>query len=74
MNNNTRNTPWLLWTFKALMDLVEGIIKLTGRLVASVIGLAIMIVGVVLTALVITAPLGIPMIIFGFLLMVHGIF
>jgi hypothetical protein len=74
MNNNTRNTPWLLWPFKALMDLVEGIIKLTGRLVAAIIGLAIMIVGVVLTILVITAPLGIPMIIFGFLLMVRGIF
>ena len=74
MNNNAQNTPWLLWPFKALMDLIEGIIKLTGRLVAAVIGLAIMIVGVVLTALVITAPLGIPMIVFGFLLMVRGIF
>jgi len=74
MNNNAQNTPWILWPFKALMDLIEGIIKLTGRLVAAVIGLAIMIVGVVLTILVITAPLGIPLIIFGFLLMVRGIF
>ena len=40
MNNNAQNTPWLLWPFKALMDLIEGIIKLTGRLVAAVIGLA----------------------------------
>ena len=74
MNNNAQNTPWLLWPFKALMDLIEGIIKLTGRLVAAVIGLSIMTVGVVLTMLVITAPIGIPMIIFGFLLMVRGIF
>ena len=74
MNNSAQNTPWLLWPFKVLMDLIEGIIKLTGRLVAAVVGLAIMIVGVVLTALVITAPPGIPMIIFGFLLMVRGIF
>jgi hypothetical protein len=74
MNNNAQNTPWLLWPFKALIDLIEGIIKLTGRLVAAVIGLAVMIVGVVLTALVITAPLGIPMIVFGFLLMIRGIF
>jgi hypothetical protein len=56
------------------MELIEGIIKLTGRLVAAVIGLAIMVVGVVLTVLVITAPIGIPMIIFGFLLMLRGIF
>ncbi|MDP2965534.1 MAG: hypothetical protein Q8N39_05770 [Pelolinea sp.] len=74
MNNTTQQTPWLLWPFKVLMGLIEGIIKLTGRLVAAVIGLAIMIVGIVLTALVITAPLGIPMIVFGFLLMVRGIF
>jgi hypothetical protein len=74
MNNTTQQTPWLLWPFKMLMSLIEGIIKLTGRLVAAVIGLAIMIVGVVLTALVITAPLGIPLIVFGFMLMVRGIF
>jgi hypothetical protein len=74
MNQNAQNIPWLLWPFKALMDLIEGIIKLSGRLVAAVIGLAVMIIGVVLTILVITAPLGIPMIIFGFLLMVRGIF
>ena len=74
MNTSTQKTPWLLWPFKALLDLVEGIIKLTGRLVAAVIGLALMIVGVVLTALVITAPLGIPLIVFGFLLAVRGIF
>jgi len=74
MNNNAQNTPWLIWPFKALIDLIEGIIKLTGRLVAAAIGVAIMIVGVVLTALVITAPFGIPMIVIGFLLMVRGIF
>lgn len=74
MNTSNQKTPWLLWPFKALLDLVEGIIKLTGRLVAAVIGLALMIVGVVLTALVITAPLGIPLIVFGFLLVVRGIF
>jgi hypothetical protein len=74
MNNTTQQTPWLLWPFKMLMSLIEGIIKLTGRLVAAVIGLAIMIVGVVLTALVITAPLGIPLIVFGFMLMLRGIF
>ena len=32
MNTSTQKTPWLLWPFKALLDLVEGIIKLTGRL------------------------------------------
>jgi hypothetical protein len=74
MNNSTHPTPLLLWPFKLLMDFIEGVIRLTGRLVAVLIGFAIMIVGVVLTALVITAPIGIPLIIMGFLLIVRGIF
>jgi hypothetical protein len=74
MNTSTHQTPLLIWPFKLLMDLIEGLIKLTGRLVVAVIGLAVMIVGVVLTALLITAPIGIPLIIFGFLLIVRGIF
>ena len=74
MNTGTQKTPLILWPFKALMDLIGGIIGLTGRLVAAAIGLALMIAGAVLTALVITAPLGIPMAAFGFLLIVRGIF
>jgi hypothetical protein len=74
MNNPNHHTPLLLWPFKLLMDLIEGVIKLTGRLVAVIIGFAILIVGIVLTVLVITAPLGIAMIVFGFLLLVRGIF
>ena len=56
------------------MDLIVGIIGLTGRLAAAAIGLALMIAGAVLTALVITAPLGIPTAAFGLLLIVRGIF
>jgi len=74
VNTTNQKTPWLLWPFKALLDLIESIIKLTGRLAAAAIGLALMIAGAALTALVITAPLGIPLIIFGFMLMARGIF
>lgn len=69
-----KRVPLLLWPFKALWDLLTWILKLTGRLVAALIGLAITIVGFVLTILVISAPIGIPMMVFGFLLMVRGIF
>jgi hypothetical protein len=41
---------------------------------SGVLGLALLIVGGVLTLLVITAWLGIPLAIFGFLLMVRSIF
>jgi hypothetical protein len=64
----------LAWPFVALWNLLSAILNLTGRLVAAVIGLVLMIVGAVLTALVITAPIGIPLIAFGLLLIVRGIF
>lgn len=74
MKSKTSGTPWFLWPFKALWDLLAAIIKLTGRFVAAIIGLVFMIVGFVLTITVITSPLGIPLMVFGFLLTVRGIF
>jgi hypothetical protein len=69
-----RNTPWLLWPFVAIWRLVTLIFELTGRLLAAVIGLVLMIVGAVLTATVIGAVVGIPLIGFGFLLVIRGFF
>lgn len=61
-----------------IMDKVpqKGIVwvPMDGRLIASLIGLAILIVGIVLCATVIGAIIGIPLVIFGFLLMIRGIF
>jgi hypothetical protein len=74
MNNSYRNTPWIFWPVRLLFELIEVILKGTGRLVAAVIGFTILIVGVVLTMTILAAPIGIPMIVFGFLLMVRGIF
>jgi hypothetical protein len=68
-----KKTPCLLWPFVALWDLVIWIVSLTGRLVAVVLGLALLLVGGILTALVITAPLGIPLALFGLLLVVKGL-
>lgn len=53
---------------------IELLIKLVGRIIASVLGLVILIVGVVLCATVIGAIIGVPLVIFGFLLMIRGIF
>jgi len=73
-NRSEKRVPFLLWPFKALWDLLAFILRLTGRLVAALIGLGIAIVGFILTILVISAPIGIPMMVFGFLLVVPGIF
>lgn len=67
-------TSWILWPFVALWKLVAGIIEVTGRLVAAILGLVLMIVGVILTVTVIGAVVGIPLIIFGFLLVIRGFF
>jgi hypothetical protein len=64
----------LAWPFIALWAVLSFILRLTGRLVAGVLGLALIAAGVVLTLLVISAPLGIPLIALGFLLLLRSIF
>ncbi len=64
----------LLLPFVALWKLLAGIIEVTGRLVAAILGLVLMIVGLVLTLTVIGAIIGIPLMIFGFLLVIRGFF
>ena len=68
-----KKNPWLLRPFIWLWNFVAYIITLTGRLLAVVIGIVLMAVGVILTITVIGAILGIPLIIFGFLLVVRGL-
>ncbi len=69
-----KQTPWYLWPFVAVWNLVTWILSLTGRLLAAILGLVIMIVGIILTLTIIGAIVGIPMIIFGFLLMLRSLF
>ena len=73
-DHQRRHVPWLLWPFYALWMLIAGIIRLTGRLVAVILGLVFLIVGGILTVTVIGSILGIPLMIFGFLVIVRGFF
>jgi hypothetical protein len=70
----THSVPWLLWPFMALWRLLAGIFALTGRLLAVVLGLVLLIVGLLLTITVIGAVVGIPLMIFGLLLILRGLF
>jgi hypothetical protein len=74
LNEKKHHTHWLLWPFVALWKLVAGIITLTGRLLAAVLGLVLMIVGLIATVTLVGAIVGIPLIIFGFLLILRGFF
>jgi len=71
---STQHVPWYLWPFWAVWQLITWIVRLTGRLIALLIGFALIIIGAVLCITVILLPVGIPMIIFGFLLTMRGLF
>ena len=74
MEAKPKPTPWYLWPFVALWRLVTGILALTGRLVAVILGLVFVLVGAVLSATVVGAIIGVPFILFGGLLVIRGLF
>jgi hypothetical protein len=60
--------------FVAIWRLIVGIIRLVGRIAAALIGLVLVIVGFALSLTIIGAVVGIPLIIFGLMLMARSIF
>jgi hypothetical protein len=69
-----RTTPWFLWPFVALWELVAAIVIITGRVLGVLLALLLMIVGIVLIMTVVGLPIGIPCAILGLLLMVRSVF
>lgn len=76
MSTSVKNTsvPWYLWPFWAIWRLLTLIVELTGRLIAVVLGLLLMVIGALVSLTVIGAVLGVPLIIIGFLLVLRGFF
>jgi hypothetical protein len=72
--SENKKTPWFAWPFVALWRLVTGILELTGRLVAIVLGIVLMIAGAIVTITVVGAIVGVPLILFGALLTLRGLF
>ncbi|MBZ0299300.1 MAG: hypothetical protein K8J31_06160 [Anaerolineae bacterium] len=64
----------LLWPFKVVWNLVALVLNLTGRLVAILIGLLLVLVGVALTATLVGALIGVPLVVFGAALVLRGLF
>lgn len=73
MDDARKRTPLLLWPFVALWNLIAYIVSLTGRLIAIVLGLVLMIVGVLISATVVGAVVGIPLFALGALLAIRGL-
>ena len=74
MTPRPRDYPWILWPFVAFWDLLAFVLKLTGRLVGTILGFALMITGVVLCFTLVGLPLGIPLAMLGGALMLRSIF
>jgi len=66
--------PWYLWPFAALWKLLAVIIEMTGRFVAMVLGIVLIVVGVIVSMTIIGAIVGIPLAVIGLLLLLRGIF
>ena len=66
--------PWYLWPFAAIWKLLAVIVEMTGRFVAMIIGIVLMIVGLLVSLTVVGAIVGVPLAIVGFLLFLKGIF
>jgi len=74
MDSQRKKRPILLLPFVILWSLFSFMMKLTGRVVAAVAGLAFMAIGITLSVSMVAAPIGIPLAIFGFLLLLRSIF
>ncbi len=74
MSDDEKKFPWIVWPFYAIWRILTFILELTSRIIAAVIALALMAAGVSITLSVIGAPLGIPIAVFGFLLLVRALF
>ncbi len=69
-----KSIPLLLWPVYAIWRLLSFVLGLTGRIVCAILGLLLMLVGSTIAISIVGAPLGIPLIAFGFLLLVRALF
>ena len=74
MSESDRDIRLLLWPFYAIWRLVTFVLELLGRFLCAILGLALMAAGTAVTLTIVAAPLGIPLAIFGFLLLVRAVF
>jgi hypothetical protein len=69
-----KHITWYLWPFAALWKLLAVIVELTGRFVAMVLGIVLIVVGVIVSLTIVGAIIGIPLAFVGLLLLLRGIF
>jgi hypothetical protein len=74
MPEHKQQIHWILWPFVALWKLLAGLITVTGRLVAVILGAALMLLGGLVSLTVVGAVIGIPLAVLGLLIILRGLF
>jgi hypothetical protein len=74
MRQHEAHVPWFLWPFWAILRLVGFVIELTGRLVGLILGAVFLVVGVLVSLTVVGAIIGVPLALFGLMLMARCLF
>lgn len=69
-----KQIPWYLWPFAAIWKLLAVIVEMTGRFVAMVLGIVLVIVGVLVSLTIVGAIVGVPLALIGLLLFFRGLF
>ena len=70
----TKKVPWYLWPFWMVWRLVAWVVGLTGRLLAIILGFALLVAGLLLCFTIVGMIIGIPMIMLGALMIIRGLF
>jgi hypothetical protein len=73
-DSSDKQVPILLWPFYAVWRLLTFVVELIGRMLCGLLGFALMFAGIAITITVLAAPVGIPIAVLGFLLLVRAIF
>jgi len=68
------SAPLIFWPVAAVWDLIAFILRVTGRLVAGVLGLVMLAGGALLSFTIVGAPIGVPVAIVGLLLLTRALF
>jgi hypothetical protein len=74
VSTHAKSIHWALWPLVALWKLLATIVELTGRFVAMVIGLLLILAGALVSLTIVGAIVGIPLMIVGGMLVIKGIF
>ena len=74
MSHSSKTISWVWWPFVALWRLLATIVEMTGRFVAMVIGIVLILVGAIVSLTIVGAIIGIPLAVVGLLLTLRGLF